>query len=65
MQPREKAFLFALYAPLCGKNSGGFCGGEGAGFDFPAVQIAGEFAGPVFFGAGHEDLAAGVVGAFQ
>jgi hypothetical protein len=29
------------------------------------VKVTAEFAGPVFFGAGHEDLAAGVVGAFE
>jgi len=35
--------------------------GDLAVLDFPAVEAAAEFGGPVFFGAGHEDLAVGGV----
>lgn len=38
---------------------------DAGGADFPADQAAGEFAGPVFLGTGHEDLATGVVGAIE
>lgn len=38
---------------------------EAGGADFPADQAAGEFAGPVFLGTGHEDLASGVFRAVE
>ena len=33
--------------------------------DLPAVEVLAEFAGPVFFGAGHEDLTAAAAGLFE
>jgi hypothetical protein len=38
---------------------------DAGGADVPADQSAGEFAGPVFLGTGHENLASGVIGSIE
>jgi hypothetical protein len=45
--------------PMClfGKGFPLSTGADAAGFDFPPMNCSVDFLDPIFFGAGHEDLA--------